>query len=176
MARAIDVASYIASHKHLSGEVQLQKLMYYAQAWSLVWDGQPLFDEHVEAWKMGPVVPAIRYIEPESGNSAALAEAQKATIDAVIEHYGKLYGTQLINLTHKEAPWKVVWDEHHVGSWCNAEIPHNAMRRFYTNQALENHGPKRRPVTSRATAEADVLAIAGANAQIWSETLEILAG
>lgn len=30
--------------------------MYYAQAWSLVWDEKPLFPERIEAWVNGPVL------------------------------------------------------------------------------------------------------------------------
>ena len=39
MATAIDVMKYIKSQKSITGEVQLQKLVYYSQAWSLAWDG-----------------------------------------------------------------------------------------------------------------------------------------
>ena len=36
--------------------LKLQKLVYYAQAWSLVWDEEPLFPDPIEAWANGPVV------------------------------------------------------------------------------------------------------------------------
>ena len=29
---------------------KLQKLVYYCQAWSLVWDEEPLFEARIEAW------------------------------------------------------------------------------------------------------------------------------
>ena len=43
MASVFDVAKYIL---HKLGTVttwKLQKLVYYCQAWSLVWDDEPLF-------------------------------------------------------------------------------------------------------------------------------------
>jgi len=39
--------------------MKLQKLVYYSQAWALVWDEEPLFTERVEAWANGPVVPDL---------------------------------------------------------------------------------------------------------------------
>ncbi|MBD5559274.1 MAG: DUF4065 domain-containing protein [Clostridia bacterium] len=35
--------------------MKLQKLLYYAQVWSLVWDENELFPEKFEAWANGPV-------------------------------------------------------------------------------------------------------------------------
>ena len=35
--------------------LKLQKILYYAQGWSYVWDGVPLFEEEFEAWQYGPV-------------------------------------------------------------------------------------------------------------------------
>jgi uncharacterized phage-associated protein len=39
--------------------MKLQKLVYYAQAWALVWDDEPIFDEEIEAWANGPVVRGL---------------------------------------------------------------------------------------------------------------------
>src|SRR5947209_8901261 len=39
--------------------LRLQKLLYYAQAWSLVLRESELFPEEIEAWCWGPVVPAV---------------------------------------------------------------------------------------------------------------------
>ena len=41
--------------------MKLQKLCYYAQAWSLVWDDTPLFDEEFYAWTNGPVCKELFY-------------------------------------------------------------------------------------------------------------------
>ncbi|MBI5345580.1 MAG: DUF4065 domain-containing protein [Chlamydiae bacterium] len=38
---------------------KLQKLLYYAQAWSLVLRKKPIFDEPIEAWPHGPVVSKV---------------------------------------------------------------------------------------------------------------------
>ena len=59
MATVFDTAKYIVDK---CGEIdtwKLQKLVYYFQAWSLVWDERPLFDAKIEAWENGPVCPDL---------------------------------------------------------------------------------------------------------------------
>jgi len=43
MAAAHDVAAYVLSKKSPMTAMKLQKLLYYSQAWSLVWNDKPLF-------------------------------------------------------------------------------------------------------------------------------------
>ena len=38
--------------------ITLQKILFFCQCWSLH-DGKRLFDDPVEAWKNGPVVPSV---------------------------------------------------------------------------------------------------------------------
>ena len=39
--------------------LRLQKLLYFAQGWHLARYGKPLFDDDIEAWQYGPVVPSV---------------------------------------------------------------------------------------------------------------------
>jgi uncharacterized phage-associated protein len=59
MARAHDVAAYIILKLRSVDAMKLQKLLYYSQAWSLVWDDRPLFSSKIEAWANGPVVREV---------------------------------------------------------------------------------------------------------------------
>ena len=54
MKTALDVAAYILSKQGTMTAMKLQKLVYYAQAWPLVWDEKPLFREKIEAWGTAP--------------------------------------------------------------------------------------------------------------------------
>src|ERR1700730_81854 len=54
-----DVAAFIVNRQGEMSAMKLQKLVYYSQAWSLVWDDEPLFDDAIEAWANGPVVRAL---------------------------------------------------------------------------------------------------------------------
>lgn len=59
MATVFDVAEYILQKLGEVTTMKLQKLVYYCQAWSLVWDEQPLFEDDFQAWANGPVCPAL---------------------------------------------------------------------------------------------------------------------
>ena len=48
-----DVAQYILETCGTMSAMKLQKLVYYSQAWSLVWNDKPLFYEEIEAWAGG---------------------------------------------------------------------------------------------------------------------------
>ena len=117
--RPIDVAQYIINHfstrEQYITTIKLQKLVYYSQAWSLVWDDEPLFDEDFEAWINGPVVRCLfdelkgYYYCPQTIKDAEpnkLSDNQKETIDLVLGNYGELTSSQLVMLSHSEAPWK----------------------------------------------------------------------
>lgn len=47
MANVSDVAAYILQKHGRMTTMKLQKLVYYSQAWSLVWDEKPLFQERM---------------------------------------------------------------------------------------------------------------------------------
>ncbi|MDC7291062.1 DUF4065 domain-containing protein [Blautia schinkii] len=55
MANVFDTAKYILEQSGTMSTMKLQKLCYYSQAWSLVWDDSPLFNEDFQAWTNGPV-------------------------------------------------------------------------------------------------------------------------
>lgn len=113
-SNAIDVATFILEEHGALSTMKLQKLVYYSQAWSLVWDDQPLFDEDIEAWAFGPVTPSLYQAHRGhfqvstneiKGKSANLSAKSKETIRVIIRHYGKYDGHQLSELTHRERPW-----------------------------------------------------------------------
>ena len=58
MVTVFDVSKYIVDELGEISTWKLQKLVYYCQAWSLVWDERPLFGSSIEAWANGP--PACR--------------------------------------------------------------------------------------------------------------------
>jgi uncharacterized phage-associated protein len=112
MTTVQDVAAYILDKKGELPGMKLQKLVYYAQAWSLVWDDAPLFPESVEAWANGPVIPDLYQhhkgqfiVSAIAGNPENLTPIQKETIDKVLEFYGDQTSQWLSDLTHQEEPW-----------------------------------------------------------------------
>ena len=115
MTTALDVAAYILQERGEMSTWKLQKLVYYSQAWHSVWEDKPLFDEEIEAWANGPVVPRL-YREHRGqfvlsrdqfapGDPEQLTDREKIAIDAVLNFYGDKSGQWLSELTHSEAPW-----------------------------------------------------------------------
>src|SRR5271156_5614962 len=112
----LDVAAYILEKqpkRHPITAWKLQKLIYYCQAWSLVWDEKPLFKEKILAWANGPAVKELYnqhkgmfYVkEMPKGHAEHLSINQKDTIDHVLKAYGDKTAQWLSDLTHMEEPW-----------------------------------------------------------------------
>jgi|SRR5215469_1127285 len=120
---------------------KLQKLVYYSQAWSLVWDERPLFPEPIEAWANGPVCPNLYQKHRGSfmvhhipgGDARKLDQAARDTVDAVLSGYGDKDSQWLSDLTHREPPWREVRRAAGLrdGVRGSAEITHGAMADYY---------------------------------------------
>jgi uncharacterized phage-associated protein len=128
MLRALAVAKELVKLS-LSGEekdpltnLRLQKLLYYAQAWSLVLRESELFPEEIEAWRWGPVVPTV-YNELPDGQGASQIPADMFVdapdlppedvelVRSVWEAYDQYSALQLSRMTHQEAPWLRAWGD-----------------------------------------------------------------
>lgn len=113
MAKVHDVAAYIVKKLGSLSAMKLQKLVYYAQAWSLVWEDRPLFRARIEAWANGPVTPELyrhhrgtfQVAAWPLGNPENLAEKERTTVDAIVKFYGDRSPQWLSDLTHMETPW-----------------------------------------------------------------------
>jgi uncharacterized phage-associated protein len=139
MANVQDVAAYILSKLETITAMKLQKLAYYSQAWSLVWDEKPLFAERIEAWANGPVIPDLYAIHRGEfqlsklpcGDPAQLTSTEIETIDKVLEFYGDKSSQWLSDLTHKEDPWLNARQGLIPGERGTNEITHAAMAEYY---------------------------------------------
>jgi uncharacterized phage-associated protein len=139
MANVYDVAAYILQKLGRMPTMKLQKLVYYSQAWSLVWDEEPLFPEAIEAWANGPVVRAL-YEEHKGvfqieriplGKPDDLTENQRNTIDTVLKFYGNRPSQWLSDLTHQEDPWKTARSGIPSGEPSSAVISLASMAEYY---------------------------------------------
>lgn len=102
---------YTSSHFEGS-ELKLQKLLYLAQRESIALLGAPLFNEKIEGWIHGPVIPEIRFFFENDYSSISneeldsISERSKYIIDNVIDQYAKYETWTLRDLTHEEECWK----------------------------------------------------------------------
>jgi len=143
MATVCDVSKYILKKAGRMTTMKLQKLVYYSQAWSLVWDEEPLFDEPIEAWANGPVVRSLYDAHRGQfkvgtsdfvgrGKCSNLSKKQKETIDGVLKYYGDKSAQWLIDLTHLEDPWRNARGNCGRGESCDSVISHDAMMEYYS--------------------------------------------
>lgn len=130
--------------------LKLQKLLYYCQAWHLTIFGTRIFDERIEAWAHGPVVPSqyARFafmlrneqikINKLNLNVPKLENTSESLLNEVLNIYGEHSASYLEALTHNEAPW--INARKNCQSWerSTEEITNEAMINFYSK--LRNNG------------------------------------
>ena len=140
MASVRDVATYILQQAGEMTAMKLQKLVYYAQAWSLVWDERPLFPERIEAWANGPVCPDLYKMhqghftvtaEQIGGNPKKIDNDGQDTIAGVLKFYGDKSAQWLSDLTHEEDPWRDARRGLDDGERGTCEIKLAAMAEYY---------------------------------------------
>ena len=112
--RALDVSSFFI--KKGVSPLKLQKLLYYSQLWFFVKNDKRLFDDRIQAWIYGPVVYDVwanfKFMKRSSiipNNRAVNFDLDDITVNHlndVWESYGHLTGSDLVDLTHNDLPWK----------------------------------------------------------------------
>lgn len=113
MATVFDVAAYILRAHGEMTAMKLQKLVYYCQVWSVVWDERPMYGEPIEAWMNGPVVPALFAVHKGQfkvssvdGNPDALSQEEQEAAAVVLETYMPMGAQELSDLSRSERPWQ----------------------------------------------------------------------
>ena len=146
MAKAIDVANFFVDMANCDPDdcmtnLRVNKLLYFAQAWSLVRLGRPLFDEDIQAWTYGPVVPSVyqafkacgrERIQSVFGDYSAdvFSGDELSLLLDVLNEYGKYTSPALVGITHKEgSPWREVFTPN-----ANRVIGQEALRDYFRQE------------------------------------------
>lgn len=118
---AIDVSNYVIQYLKNHGQkinhLKLQKLLYYIEAWNMVFLNEPIFADRIEAWQHGPVIRSvwdhfkqysILYDELPLCKTCTcgMSDEQRDIVNDVLDEYGDKTGYYLENLTHSEEPWQ----------------------------------------------------------------------
>ena len=138
---AIDIAKKIicktdVEHGDTLSNLKLQKLLYYMQGFHLAFFDEPFFNESIEAWTYGPVVPVVfqefkKYkkdsINPDNyHDDLVLTDDEQQLFDMVYSEYNRYSAVALMNMTHTEGPWK----NHGIGD----VITNEELRAFFLTQ------------------------------------------
>lgn len=145
MATVHDVAAAIIDRLGGMTAMKLEKLVYYAQGWHLARQGTTLFKDPIQAWREGPVVPALysghrRRYEVSSwaqGDPTRLGPAERDSIAWVTQEYGRFSATQLSLMTHGELPWRLARGPLPESAPSKEEISVDIMRNFYARQVAD---------------------------------------
>ncbi len=136
-----DVADYFLSKiDEEAGDaisnLKLQKLVYYAQGFSLALLHRPLFDAPIIAWQHGPVVVELYHKYKSYGSNgipapkdidfSKFSTEEKNLLDNVYDVYGQFSAWKLRNMTHEESPWKM--------TPINEAISHDALLNFFNTR------------------------------------------
>ena len=142
VASVDDVAAAILSRTGPVTTWKLQKLAYYAQAWSLARKGHRLFDDKFEAWANGPVVDTLyqqhrgknRVADWPTGDESALDKEDLQFIDWIVATYGHFTAETLSRMSHLETPWLVTRAGLPEGAHSREVISDELMQNFYSRQ------------------------------------------
>lgn len=117
------IIDYFLSKEEMTPK-KLQKLLYYAYSWHLVFENEltdelseRLFSERFQAWVHGPVIPAVYHqykvhggtpiprVENFDLESTDFTDETKDVLEQVWEIYGGYNGNELESISHQEKPW-----------------------------------------------------------------------
>lgn len=148
------VINYSNENDYGISNLKLQKVLYFIQAYFVTnkKDHTLCFDEKIEAWDFGPVVPEayheykqygsgdiptvesyIVLVEDDIWNSKRVCfhddiilDEDKSLIDKVIDKFSEYSATDLVSLTHKQSPWIDAYVPYQ-----NNEITIEAIREYF---------------------------------------------
>lgn len=128
MLNVNSVASYFIEQSSSLPEndltnLKLQKILFYAQAETMQKTGNKLFADEVEAWKYGPVVPAVyNWLKGCGAYPITIFDVPISTNDIdgkseellseIWRDYSKYSAGYLVDKTHEEgSPWKNTFED-----------------------------------------------------------------
>lgn len=141
MYNVLDIAKYIIFYCRRRGylitNLKLQKLLYFIQAEFLVSIGAPCFNEEIEAWDFGPVVPEVYHEYKSFGNSNIILseddelpfirETDRNRIKGMVDEGAQYSASDLVRITHNQAPWKNAYKRYY-----NNVITKDAIQDYFT--------------------------------------------
>jgi uncharacterized phage-associated protein len=126
--------------------LKLQKLLYYTQAWHLANYDKPLFDEDMQAWAHGPVVPSVWRLYRDCGWNPLPPEPLPSIdpdlqgyLEVVFARYGGFTAKKLEELTHAEQPWREARGNLPPEAKCDTPISKSTMRDYYKARLRKAH-------------------------------------
>lgn len=146
-----DVVNWFLSKDSMSHK-KLQKLIYYAYSWTLaLLNDSPnnlknkLYENNIEAWVHGPVVPEVYHAFKSYGYhdinkrdlNIVFDEEINDVLNQVWEVYGGFTGNELESITHQESPWIEARNGIPPLEISNKPLSNRLIFEFYLNEMLQ---------------------------------------
>lgn len=152
------IINYSNEKNYSISNLKLQKLLYFVQAYYLAFtpSHEPCFSEEIEAWDFGPVVPSVyrefksfgggdippvtSYYNLKSENNFwsiqevpydtnCISKRDKDLINDIVDKFSAYSASELVKITHNQAPWKKVYVPQR-----NAIITKDAIRGYFNGE------------------------------------------
>ncbi|WP_242304825.1 Panacea domain-containing protein [Bacillus cereus group sp. BfR-BA-01350] len=151
MANVLNVAKYLINQSRPGTpenitNLKLQKLLYYAQGFHLAILGRPLFEEEIQAWLHGPVVPEVYneykgftyndIKEQNDLNMEDLTIVERELLDDVWNIFKSYNGKVLEEMTHNEAPWKNARKGLDLRDYSNEIIDKESIQEYFEREYI----------------------------------------
>ena len=161
MYKVLDICHHVVNYSNNNdygiSNLKLQKILYFIQAYFVMntTDHSACFEERIEAWDFGPVVPTayhaykhygsgdipsvVSYFEFDEDSmwglkavkyeDSVISVEHKMLIDSVVDGFKDFSATDLVTITHRQAPWKNAYVPH-----MNNEITIAAIREYFNGK------------------------------------------
>lgn len=126
--------------------MQVQKLVYYANGFNLALNEKPLIKDEVKAWNFGPVIPTLYNDLKQFGNGFVTAPIPDyevpgkgddftwALLRRVFELYGNVSGARLSAATHLAGS---PWDKTYKGAKFSV-IPSDLIKDYFKSRLIRD--------------------------------------
>lgn len=144
------LADYLIVESRERGDLltplKLQKLMFYADAWSLALYDKEITPEKFQAWVHGPVALSQYHRFKENRWRPILDEIDKPSLSSdlekhlceIVDVFGVETGPALEAMTHQELPWIEARGGIPDDQPCNAYIDKDVTKKFYASLANQD--------------------------------------
>lgn len=154
--KVLDVSRHVINYSNTKdygiSNLKLQKILYFIQAFFLVSTPEKCFEERIEAWDFGPVVPEadreykqfgsgdippisyiVKFDDEDIWESKVIkytddiiSEADKRRIESVVDKFADYSATDLVSITHAQTPWKEAYKKGQ-----NTEITITSIKEYF---------------------------------------------
>lgn len=146
----LDVAAYLSKqyydgyiHDSRLTTMQLQKLAFFCQAYSLGWFNKPLYQESFYDYKDGPVSKTLYDVHKGKlivtddmfSSDHEFSPSERYVMDSILYAFGRYSGDELSDITHCDGPWKTVRGDMPVNEPDDKVIPISVIEKYYKELA-----------------------------------------